>query len=106
MAEQQMAHRHQLEAQVIGSDVNSAYGGLVAGFVLGLVSICAGVWAIVNGHDWAGATVATGVVVGLVSVFVYGTRSRRQERQHKAQMLPRLPEPKEKQEPPKGPSLA
>jgi hypothetical protein len=40
------------------------------------------------GHDWAGGTIATGSLASVVGVFIYGTKSRKQERERKAQAEP------------------
>jgi len=83
MAEVQSAHRQGLESKVIGSDVYRANAGLWIGAIVAALSIAAGSYLVSIDHDVAGTTIATGVVVSLVGVFVYGTISRRQERSRK-----------------------
>jgi hypothetical protein len=55
-----------------------------AGFLIGLFTVGCGTAAVLCGHDVAGATIATTGVASLVGVFVYGTVTRRQEREKKA----------------------
>ena len=80
MVEKQGDHRRGMEKKNIGGDLIKSYFGLVAGLIVALAMIGAGTYVIVKGHDWAGATMIGTVMVSLVSVFVYGTRSRRDER--------------------------
>jgi len=87
MAEKQMAHRHSLEKAIVESDVRRSRVGMIAGLVVALSCIIGGVIAILCGHDWAGATVATATVAALAGVFVFGTASRQKERHEKLRML-------------------
>ena len=70
---------------MVGGDSKRAYLGLIAGLIVALSMSAGGVFLVYEGHDWAGTTMVTTVVVALVGTFVYGTRSRRSERQQKAQ---------------------
>lgn len=93
MAEAQSQHRQELEQHVIRSDAKRADSGLKAGFWLSLTAIVGGVSVAILGHPTAGATIATAAVATLAGVFVYGSHSRRSEREEKKQML-------EKKQPP------
>ena len=86
-AEAQTAHRISLENKVIDSDTRRSRQGLVCGFVVSLLCVAGGIVAVLMGHDWAGATIATGAVVALTGVFVYGTAMRRSERTEKAKIM-------------------
>jgi len=86
-AESQTNHRIDLENKVIDSDIRRADRGLWAGLAVAVISIVGGCALVFAGHDWAGATIATATVVSLVGVFVYGSQSRRQERQERAKLL-------------------
>jgi uncharacterized membrane protein len=80
MAEKQSTHRQELERKVVFGDSRRAFCGLwVGGFVV-LCVLAGAVYLIDRGHDVAGAIIAGIDVVGLVSVFIYGTVSRRTER--------------------------
>lgn len=86
-AEQQTNHRIQLENKVIDADLRRADCGLWAGLAVALVSIIGGGGLILAGHDTAGTAIATATVVSLAGVFVYGSRSRKQERQDRAKLM-------------------
>ncbi len=81
MAEIQQAHRLRLEEKMIAVDARQSMGGLIAGFLVALAVLAlAGVFA------WIGLPVAAVItalahLAALVGVFVYGTRSRRAERE-------------------------
>lgn len=83
----QSDHRMDLENQVIASDLSRSWGGLIAGFVIALAFLGSGTYLVSTGHDWAGGTIATTSLMGLVSVFVYGTTVRKSERETKAKTM-------------------
>ncbi len=83
MAERQSAHRQELEKKVIESDVRDAKLGLYFGFIIGLVAIICGVICAIIGKQIAGASIGGTGVIGLVSVFIYGSVSRKKEREAK-----------------------
>lgn len=69
----------------IRNDINQARWGLAAGFVISLAGVGGGIYLGVLGYSIEGTILAGGTLIGLVSVFVYGTRSRRVERERKAE---------------------
>jgi uncharacterized membrane protein len=85
MAENQSRHRQHLEKwAVIGGTILSYVGVFIAGAIALFVSYY-GYLLILNGYAIPG-TIFSGVgLVGLVSAFIYGTRSRREERERKYQ---------------------
>jgi uncharacterized membrane protein len=86
-AEMQTAHRIEIEKTSINSEIRRSNWGLVAGFVVAMASIVGGCLLVWAGHDVAGATIATGSVVALVGVFVYGTATRQKERLERTKIL-------------------
>jgi uncharacterized membrane protein len=86
-AEQQTEHRIRLETRVVNADISKSWAGLICGLVVSLACIGSGVTCVLYGHDWAGTTIATGAVVGLVSTFIYGTAVRKAERTEKTKIL-------------------
>jgi len=76
-----------MESRVINAEISRSKLGLAAGFVIALVCIIGGSLLVHEGHDAAGATIATGAVVALAGVFVYGTSIRRKEREEKARIM-------------------
>ncbi|MFC1596315.1 DUF2335 domain-containing protein [Planctomycetota bacterium] len=87
----QTEHRISIERMVIESDIGRSRAGILYGFLLSLMAIGGGCVLVGLGHDTAGATIATAAVASLAGVFVYGTRSRRQELQGKAEAVPADP---------------
>jgi uncharacterized membrane protein len=84
MAEFQSQHRQIIEKKVISSDCRNSTLGLVFGFLVALSFMTAGVYCIINGHDWPGVGVSCSGLATLVGVFVYGSTERRKERENKA----------------------
>ena len=81
MAEEQSEHRRSLEKKAIHSDSRNSIMGIVSALVITLSALCVVVYAITAGQAEVAKFVAGGVIVSLVSAFIYGTRSRRLERQ-------------------------
>lgn len=87
MAESQAEHRQGLESRVIFHDIIAGYLGIVAGLCIAVAFLVAAYLLIDAGHEAAGVTLGTLDLVGLVGVFVYGTRSRRAERELKSRIM-------------------
>ena len=83
MAENQSAHRIELEKKVIFGDSKRANWGLFCGYSFGLVVVVLSFILIWNGHDFAGTVLGSVDLVALLSVFIYGTHVRRQERERR-----------------------
>ncbi len=92
MAEKQADHRMFLEKTVIAGDAKRADRGLICGTIVALCVLAGAVFVIYTGHDAAGIAVITADIAGLVSAFIYGTKSRRAERVQKAKIM-KPPEP-------------
>ncbi len=87
MVEKQEDHRHRLEARVVGAEVSRSLQGLVAGVIVVLGFEVLAAMIITQGHSYQGAILGGVPLVALAGVFVYGTRSRRQEREQKARIM-------------------
>jgi uncharacterized membrane protein len=87
MAEKQAEHRQFLEKTIVVGDATRANRGLYVGGFVTLCFLGSAAFLIYNGHDWAGGVLAGLDIVGLASVFVYGTISRRAERKKKASTM-------------------
>lgn len=83
MAEKQSAHRMELERKVIFGDSRRANWGLFCGYSFGLVVLALSYMLIRDGHDIAGTILGTTDLVALLSVFIYGTNVKRQERERR-----------------------
>jgi len=79
MAETQSKHRIGLESRVIDSDIINSKRGLIFGFLIGLLGIGGGIYAIHLGHVLTGGLLSGGALASLVGTFVYGSHKRRVE---------------------------
>jgi uncharacterized membrane protein len=85
--ELQTRHRIELERRVTIHYLRRSWGGLTAGFIIGMTVSLGGIFAIVNGHDWAGTTCVCTGAVGLAGVFVIGQYMNKSERIQKARQM-------------------
>lgn len=83
MAETQEAHRHVIEAKVIKSEVINSRAGLIFGFMIGMTAIISGAIVASSNGELVGGAISLGGLGSLVSVFVYGSKSRKEERVEK-----------------------
>lgn len=83
MAERQASHRQKLEELVVKSGTINSLLGLIFGLIIGLATEIGAVYCIVNGYQGGGTTLGLSGLAGLVGVFVYGSKQRRQEREIK-----------------------
>lgn len=83
MAEGQFVHRVELEKKVINSDIDNSRLGLIFGFIIAIVGLIISFGLVVLGHQIVGTIFGGTTLLSLVSVFVYGTTSRKKERQQK-----------------------
>jgi uncharacterized membrane protein len=87
MAEDQSAHRRDLERTVIRGDDGRAWYGLWTGFALGMLGLGGSIALGLLGQPWLATFISGGTLSGLVGIFVYGTKTRQQERAKKAQAV-------------------
>lgn len=81
MAEDQSKHRQDIEKKVIDNDILTSRLGVVFGFLIAISFLIAAVIGALSGHPVFGGLLGTGGLTGLVSVFIYGTKSKRDERE-------------------------
>jgi uncharacterized membrane protein len=86
-AEDQTKHRIELEKKVVSADIIKSYMGLVFGFLIGMVGILGGIYLARLGFDVYGPILSGGSFVTLVVAFIYGTKSRKQERERRFDKL-------------------
>lgn len=86
-AEAQTEHRIEIEKKVVSADIIKSYLGLVFGFILGLSGIGGGIYLATLGFNVFGPLLSGGSLITLVAVFIYGTRSRKQEREKRFDKL-------------------
>lgn len=87
MAEQQSAHRIELESKVIDSDIANSKRGLNYGFILGLIVTISGAVLIYSGKTLIGSVMSGGTIVSLTGTFVLGSQQRRKERMKNQEIL-------------------
>ncbi|AEB08495.1 DUF2335 domain-containing protein [Desulfobacca acetoxidans] len=83
MAEAQSNHRQRLEVKALSIEGRNSLLGILAGWFLGTLGLLTSGLCIYSGHDAAGATIGGISLASLVGTFIYGTRERRLEREHK-----------------------
>jgi uncharacterized membrane protein len=83
MAEDQSRHRQGLENRAIDSDIKRSNRGQIFGIILSS-GICIGSFYLISiGKDILGISTLAGTLTTLVGAFIYGTVSRKRERQNK-----------------------
>jgi uncharacterized membrane protein len=83
MAEEQSAHRKDLERKVIDSDVSRSKWGQLLGFVIAIAGLVAATLISIYGNAIAGGVLGVGTLASLVGVFMYGATTRSKERVEK-----------------------
>lgn len=87
MAEEQASHRQYIEKLAIGSDANNSKMGIWAGTLISLgIMILSGIIAFM-GYPTVGASLVGGNIISIAGIFIYGTKSRRREREIKYKNL-------------------
>lgn len=85
MAENQSQHRMGLEKTIVNGDNRRAYLGIAAGLIVVIV-VAVLSWILITVGQYGYAVGMMGIsLASIVGVFVYGTNSRRQERENKQQ---------------------
>jgi uncharacterized membrane protein len=77
MAETQMHHRHLLESNILKGNNRDSLLGIIFAFIISITITLGGTFVIYHGHGVAGTLLSGTGVAGLVSAFIYGTRSGR-----------------------------
>lgn len=76
MAEQQAAHRQELERQTVTATFQIYTRGQWFGLLIGVFGLAAAVIIAIYGSAWAGTIIGGTTLVGLVSAFLYGQSPR------------------------------
>ncbi|SRR3989344_2600324 len=83
MAEEQSAHRKDLEQKVISSDIARSKWGQILGFVIAISGLVVSTLVSIYGNAIAGGIIGVGTLASLVGVFMYGSTTRSKEREIK-----------------------
>ena len=81
MAEKQEEHRHSIEKTVIAGNVRAQQLAVIFAFLIGLSGIGGGTAIALYGHALGGFSAVLATLASLVSVFFYGRREQRKERE-------------------------
>lgn len=81
--EDQTDHRMALEKDVIHGDIMRANAGLIAAVAFGVLVLISSVVLILNGHEGPGTTLLLGEFLTYGISFIYGSETRRRERNRK-----------------------
>ena len=84
MWDARMKDRIQAEKAVVEAGSKRAYLGLACGFIISLMMIAIGAYAIIWVNAWLGVAVIATQNMAFASLFIYVTNSRRRERERKA----------------------
>jgi uncharacterized membrane protein len=70
MAEEQSAHRKQIETKLIGAQIRQSDCGQWLALAVAVLFLCGCIWLTFGGHDWVGGMLGGTTVVGLVTAFI------------------------------------
>mgnify|MGYP001565702814 CR=1 FL=1 len=84
MAEEQSAHRKELEKKVIDSDIARSKWGQILGFIIAITGLGISTIIAIYGSAIAGGVIGVGTLASLVGVFMYGSKTRSLERKEKS----------------------
>ena len=87
LVEKQSEHRMELEKKVVYSDARRADWGVVAGILVASGGMGFGYALLIHGLAVQASVFAGGTIAALVGTFVYGTKSRREERIEKTKIM-------------------
>jgi uncharacterized membrane protein len=77
MAEDQSAHRKELEKKVIASDIYRSKWGQILGFIIAIMGLAVSAAVAIYGSAIAGGIIGVGTLASLVSVFMYGSKAKK-----------------------------
>ncbi len=84
----QSEHRMALENKVIDSGIRNSARGQTFAFILAMVTILIGATLIFFNKDAVGIAAILGALATLVGIFIYGNKSKKDERIQKARNTP------------------
>ena len=87
MAENQAAHRQEIEKIVVRQQARNSMVGLLFGFLIGMTAILSGAWVASAGYSWEGFATSFAGLGSLVGVFVYGKKVNQDELKEKKELM-------------------
>jgi len=79
MAENQSAHRIEIEKIVVSSQQKQGFYGQLFGLIIGLAGLGLATFAAINGQPWFGSIIGGATLVSLVSAFLYSRHAQKRE---------------------------
>ena len=70
IAEKETEHRHSQENKILEINSRDSLIGIICAFVISVLGIGGGIWAIVKGYPWAGGFISGLNIVGIISAFL------------------------------------
>ncbi len=77
MTEGQVAHRQDMEAQLVKSSLKHASRGIWCAFIIAMSAVIGGIYLVLRGHSLEGASATIAALAALAGVFMYDKRQRR-----------------------------
>jgi uncharacterized membrane protein len=77
----QTRHRIDIERRTVISNIIKSTAGLIFGFLIGIFGLGGGFYLTTKGYNVVGFIFTSSTLVTLVMTFIYGSQSRRNERQ-------------------------
>jgi len=87
MAERQSAHRQGIENKVISSNILNERLGMVLGFVICVLAILAGAYALMKGRSGFGIASIVGGLGAPLAAFIYGKSEQRKDLEARRQAI-------------------
>lgn len=82
LAESEATHRREIEKKAVEAEIaglrdeaKDTSRGQFCGLIIGLAAIFSGAYSATHGAQWAGGFIGAGGVIGLVSAFIIGRKS-------------------------------
>jgi len=79
--EKQVGHRIEKETRGSKSDALNSLLGIISAFIIAMATVLGGVWVMLKGFVWGGGFLGVSGLLGLVYVFIDGTKNKREERE-------------------------
>jgi uncharacterized membrane protein len=83
MAEQQSTHRQEIEKMAIVGEIKNSSRGQICAVLIVITAIICGSFLVYAGKSVQGLATIITAIAGIAGTFIYGTRSKRKEREHK-----------------------
>jgi uncharacterized membrane protein len=80
-AEKQTDHRIEMESKLVASGIRKSTLGLIFGFLIGSIGIGGGFYLTAIGYNVIGIVFSSATLVSLVSSFIYGSQSKKKNRE-------------------------